>query len=534
MLVLLPVFLLILTLIALLGLVRFKQATGLVWLISATAAILTWVVVLIQQFIRPAPFSLTEWYLGEGATTGLIFQLDQSSWPYAFGLVSLILAVMMTDASRFEFQTDLEGWVGSLVVTIGGLLAVLAETPLALILAWTIIDVFEMMIVLRTVERQEQKQQAVIAFGARLAGILMVVWAVLESRGRGQGLTLESFPPEAGIFLLIAAGLRLGVIPLHLPYTEEPRLRRGLGTAIRLVGPASSLVLLSRLPPTVAPPVWAPYFLIFTSLAAVYGSVRWLTGKDDLAARPYWIIAMAGLAIGSAVRGRPMAALAWGTTLLFAGGAIFLFSARNRPLRAFLILCWIGLSGLPFTPAASGWQGLVVMPFNLLDIVNILAHSLLLLGFLKYVLAPGSTPDEMEGWAKVVYGLGLGVFIVSYWLVGIFGWQGSFTLGNWWASTISVVLCLGGGIGAWLLNRRPRRPMEVDEGWFTLFVRKVSAIIGQVLNLNWLYRLAAFFFRILQRLVGFVTLILEGEGGILWALVLLVLIISFLLPGGAP
>ena len=534
MLVLLPVFLLVVTLIVLFALSRFKQATGLVWLISVTAAILTWVIILVQRFVQPAPFFLTEWYLGEGATTGLIFQLDQSSWSYAFGLVTLILAILLTETSRFEFQTNFEGWVGSLAVTVGGLLAVLAETPLALILAWTIIDIFEMIIMLRTVERQEQKQQAVIAFSARLAGILMVIWAVLESRGRGQGLTLTSYPPEAGIFLLIAAGLRLGVVPLHLPYTEEPRLRRGLGTAIRLAAPVSSLVLLSRLPPTVAPPAWSPYFLIFTSLAAVYGSVRWLTGKDELSARPYWIIALAGVAIGSAVRGRPMAALAWGTALLFAGGAVFLFSARNRLLRAIFILCWIGLSGLPFTPAASGWQGLVVLPFNLLDIVNILVYSMLLLGFLRYVLTPGSTLEEMEGWAKVVYSLGLVIFIVSYWLVGVFGWEGSFTLGNWWGSTISVVLCLGGGIGIWLLNRRSRWPMEINEGWFILFVRKVSAIIGQVLNLNWLYQFAAFIFRIMQRLVNFVALILEGEGGILWALVLLVLIISFLLPGVAP
>ncbi|MCC6146206.1 MAG: hypothetical protein IT308_01425 [Anaerolineaceae bacterium] len=532
MLVLLPVFLLTLTLIALLALARFKRGAGLAWLVSVSAGLLTWVVLLVQLFIRPSPFSLTEWYLGEGATTNLVFQLDQSSWPYAFGLVSLLLAVVMSDASRFEFQANPLEWGGSLVVVIGGLLAVLAETPLALIFAWTLIDIFELVILLQTVEHQQQKQQAVVAFGARLAGIMMIIWAVLVSRAGGQGLTLASFPPQAGIFLLIAAGLRLGVIPLHLPYREEPRLRRGLGTAIRMAVPASSLVLLSRLPPTVVPPVWAPYFLLFTSLAAVYGSVRWLTARDELAGRPYWIIAIAGLAIGSAVRGRPVAALAWGAAMLFAGGFIFLFSARNRALWGVAILSWIGLTGLPFTPAASGWQGLVVLPFSILDVMYILVHTLLLLGFLRHSLSPGLTMDKMEGWAKAVYSLGLVLLVISHWLTGIFGWQSSFTVGNWWASAASALLCLVGAISIWLYTQRPLQQLEGTQTWLLVFIEKIGSALGKILNLNWFYRLGVFFFRILQRLVNFLTLILEGEGGILWALVLLVLIVSFLLQRG--
>ncbi len=42
-------------------------------------------------------------------------------------------------------------------------------------------------------------------------------------------------PPQAGLLLIVAAGLRLGVLPVHLPYNSESSLRRGLGTMLRLV-----------------------------------------------------------------------------------------------------------------------------------------------------------------------------------------------------------------------------------------------------------------------------------------------------------
>jgi len=267
MLVLLPVLLLSLTLLALLLLVRAKKAVGFAWLFSIISALGVWIIVLVQHFKPPAAFTLAEWLLEESGAASLVFQLDQSSWPFAFGLVSLLLAVLLTAAARFSYEDNLWPWVGSLFITIGGLLSVMATTPLALIFAWTVIDTFEFLIIIQTVDNISQRRSAVISLGARLAGILLVVWAVVDSRGRGQALTLESFPPEDGIFLLLAAGLRLGVIPLHLPYTSEPGLRRELGTAIRLVGPAASLVLLSRLPPTVVPPNLAPYFLFFTAIA---------------------------------------------------------------------------------------------------------------------------------------------------------------------------------------------------------------------------------------------------------------------------
>ena len=60
--------------------------------------------------------------------------------------------------------------------------------------------------------------------------------------------TFNPLRQSAGLYLVAAAGLRLGVFPLHLPYTSEATLRRGIGTSLRLVSAVSSLVLLAHIP----------------------------------------------------------------------------------------------------------------------------------------------------------------------------------------------------------------------------------------------------------------------------------------------
>ena len=57
--------------------------------------------------------------------------------------------------------------------------------------------------------------------------------------------------------------------------------------------------------------------------------------------------------------------------------------------------------------------------------------------------------------------------------------------------------------------------------------------INQIFHFDWIYQILAFFLRIQSKIVYGFTLVLEGEGGILWALVFLALLVSLLVNGGA-
>jgi hypothetical protein len=242
------------------------------------------------------------------------------------------------------------------------LLSVLADNPLALVLVWTAIDLTEFFNTLRTSNSPSVSERTVVSFSIRAAGTGLVLWTSVVSAVNGQVFLFEKTPTQVGIFLLIAVGLRLGVLPLHLPYRSEPVLRRGFGTSLRLTAAATSLVLLARLPASALDVRYVPYLLGFVALAALYSAWKWLLASDEINGRPYWIIGMSALSIAAAIRGNSAGSAAWGVALLLFGGISFLYSARQVWFTRILAVLGILLFALPFTLTASGWLGEFPLP----------------------------------------------------------------------------------------------------------------------------------------------------------------------------
>ena len=275
MLILLPVFLPIITAVAILILSRTQPRFGISYLLAVLVSLANWGLLLSFHWLNPPPLALPDWLPIPGQPGAIIFQLDSVSWAYAFAIASLAAAVILTASARLALRSIPTAWAGSLLVSGAAILAIVAGSPLALALAWTIIDLIELVMILGTVNQPQMSLQATLSFSARVAGTLFLIVAMTISQSNNQVLILIDPPQTSAIFLLIAAGLRLGVLPLHLPYTAEVPLRRGLGTILRLAGPASSLVLLAHLPVNVVPADVYPYLLLFSALAGLYGATMW-------------------------------------------------------------------------------------------------------------------------------------------------------------------------------------------------------------------------------------------------------------------
>jgi len=533
MLVLLPIFLLLITALAILIIQWIRPAFGFSWIIAALSSLAAWGILLAFHWHPPAPFIVQNWIPVHGIISDLSFGIDKNSWPYGISLVSLVVGAVLTAGARLQHRSNPIVWAGSLAITSMGLLGTFASSPLALLLAWSSIDLFELAIMLGSIQVGRLNQQAVIAFSARVTGSFLVILAMAVSYAQNVALTLDKVPVEAGIFLLVAAGLRLGVLPLHLPYPQEVLMRRGLGNMLRMVTPASSLVILARLPVSAVSAKWAPYLLAFTGLAALYGGVMWLTAEDEVKGRPYWIIALAGMAISCVILGKPEASLAWGVTLLLSGGVLFLFSARRARILFIPALGVLGLTGLPFTPAASGWIGLLTPPFNFLDIIFILAVALLIIGYVRHALRAEDVLETLDRWIQIVYPFGLILMVATLWLIGIFGWPGSLTTGVWWGGLASAVLASGGWL--WInLSTRFRITQARPPSWFVLLMRQSRDGLAAFFRLDWAYQLLGLLFQLLQRIVQMINTTLEGDGGVLWVLLLLALLVSLVQSGVKP
>ncbi len=526
-LLLLPVVLLFVAAVAILVLRRFRPGSGYAWLLAVVVCLAVWGLLIYFRFHAPAPVIFINWLPVTQAVGTVIFQLDTPAWVYTMSLAGLAAAVILTASARLHHNSNPSTWAANLAITAAGMLATLAGTPLALVLAWTLIDAIELVFILGAVSEKETSSEAVLAFSFRITGTLVLMGTMVLSRATGQELLLIDPRPDLSIFLLIAASLRLGVLPLHLPYIRELPFRRGVSTTLRIVSAASGLVVLGRLPVTVVSQVWYPWMLLFAALAAFYGAVMWLTSPNEIRGRPYWMIALGGLAVVSVTRGYPTASLAWGSLLILSGSLLFLYSVREMRLIFLPALGALAFSGLPFTPGGVGWQGLVVFPINYPDFIFWGVHAILLAGYIRHIFRPEETLSILEPWIKVVYPLGLGLLAGTTWLVAVLGWTDSRGLDRWWASLATVLAAVGG----WYTYRRLRPWWAAHPertAWVTVVGRPILRVSNTLLRLDWLYLLVGFAYRLAQALIRALTVILEGEGGVLWVLVLLALLISLL------
>ncbi|MCE1253840.1 MAG: hypothetical protein LWX83_09855, partial [Anaerolineae bacterium] len=414
MIILLPVGILILASLAIIILQQYKVGVGYAWFIAAGAALVSWGIILALHWYPVMPFTIEGSGLAKEFNTLFAFQIDLFSFPYAFSLVTLGLVVVITDLARFQIHNNNPwSWAAMLAITGTGLLAIYAVSPLTIIFTWTIIDLIEMAFIIRSLDEDSLILENILAFAARIGGTMMVVIAAFYSRSLGQELILSSVLPPVGIFLLMAAGLRLGIIPLHLPY-RETGVRRGLGTVIRMAAPASSLVVLARLPGDIVLPEWETLLEVLLTITMLYASLMWLMAENEIVGRPFWIITLSAYTFGCAIRYQAGASISLGIGMLLSGGVLFLYSARKKNLLFIPLLGLLGISGLPFTPLASSWQGLVGGQGGFLFSLGfVISQILLLSGYLRHAVQPGDSYDEMARWAQILYPIGLILLVVA-------------------------------------------------------------------------------------------------------------------------
>jgi formate hydrogenlyase subunit 3/multisubunit Na+/H+ antiporter MnhD subunit len=530
------------------------------WLTGMLGAVLAWVLMYIARFNLPFEVSPQTWEPESFFPLSPSLLVDNTSWIFAVGIVTQALVVMLTSVARLGGRVFSAGsvqpagedanssipdqrssppaanwkvWAANLALTSLGLVAVLAGNLLTLLLAWSALDIVELLILLSQVSTSEERVQVVRAFSAKVAGIIVLLLAGIMIWEGGGRLNFSPTSATARLFFFIAAGLRLNILPLHVPIFREPSLRIGLGTTLRMVSVAGSLVLVVRSAETGIPGLTGLVLLGLAALAGLVGSVGWLHASNELSGRTYWILATSCLAMAAAIHGQLTASLTWSLVVLLPGSLIFLSSLRRRFMTPILLLGVISISGLPFTPVwagssvfqpATGLQELAGQILALLlGIVFFIIHAILLSGYLLHSLrgiftSVADQQPKVERWVWLLYVPGLIALLVSHfmlsWIIRPAPAQVSRVM---WLEGASA-LGLAGAI--WFYSIRPGRQLPtrlLERGWLTS---------GQVYRpviqpIEW-------FFGFTSQIIRVISTVLEGEAGILWAFLLLALGLVFL------
>jgi len=393
-----------------------------------------------------------------------------------------------------------------------GITAVFASNPTTLICAWTLLDAIELAILLRQVREEEHRQRVVIFFSTNVLGTLMVFAGMIAASAAGAELRFESIPVESQLYLLLAVGLRMGVFPLQAAFIRDARSQRGQATILRLTPVAAGLGLLVHTASVEASVAMRGVLLASAALAAVYGAIVWARVDTELRGRVFWIISVAGLVFAAAVQSQPGAALSWGLVLIYSGAFLFLASAREKYFLPMGIVGALILSGLPFTPTYAGM--LLYQPFHIFLIMFPIAHVLLLVGFVRHMLRKTEPLTGAERWISVIYPVGLALLPLTHIVSAIF------TPNIPLAGPVSVP-----GLGGMVIVGA----LLALAGWRAVKIpRDVFLRLDQFFSLRWLYNLMEWFGKVFGQLLAVISTLLEEEGGVLWALVFLIMLVSIL------
>ena len=511
MLTLLPIFSLLTAaaVITLLGVLRPRFVYH--WLIAVFGALVSWGSLWFLRFQLPGIFGAAETsYLGLPIHS-IFFRIDDETWPLALAVATLGLAVLLTDVGRAA-GTSWIIWAGDLGLTALGITATLAGNLATTLMAWTLVDIIELGILLRQVRKEDLRRRILGFFFTNLLGSMAVVAALIASGNTEPVISLDRIPPGVEIYLILAVGLRMGVFPLQVTFLRDQHHQRGQGTLLRLIPPAASLSLLVHVSASQVPANGRTILIAFAVFAAVYGSIAWARAENELRGRLFWIIAMAGITITAALQLQQGAVIAWSLALVYSGAVLFLASVRTKPMLPIGLFSVLALTSLPLTPTYAGMQ-MYNQPEFLLYLLP-LVQLLLIVGFIRHMKQETEPLTGVEPWVKVVYFIGLGILPAAHFLTAFFTPQLSQADPTpLWPLLLMVGYGVIGAVAFWRGIRIPG----------VVFLQ-----LDKVFSLRWIDRIIGWAGKVLEQLVAWITLLLEGDGGMLWALVFLVMLISVL------
>ena len=149
----------------------------------------------------------------------------------------------------------------------------------------------------------------------------------------------------------------------------------------------------------------------------------------------------------------------------------------------------------------------------------IAAQALIIAGFIRHALRPSGrdTLDAQPRWALAAYPTGIILLLASQLVLGFIGWDGALQIGAWIQAIIVSLLTFG---LVWATPRfRILNPIRAH--WVNTTASRTDTIYSGVWSL----------YRVFERISKTINITLEGEGGIMWTLLFLVIFVSLLTQG---
>ena len=494
MLLFLPQIILGATFLILLASNLFQRGFRSSWVLTVSGAGLALVGLLFLRLRLPSSLSFSAWWAGEGLVSSISFVLDGTSWQIAFIVVGSVLAFFLSEVQR-AMSAPWLNWAINLALAVASLLAVFSADLLTLTFFWILVDVISGLAIPGFVNKAEERSEALSFLPMNIAAsfILLAAWFLI-----GYSSQLSN------VLAIASAALRLGIFsPTRRTASDSNQL-----DYLRLLPAASVLILLAR--PLALEGVPLIIALLVMLPPALFIAYRLNQREEPGVVATLFEQGFSVMAIVAAIIGQPAVALAFGLVLLVSRSLLLLAQSVRRwrwPIIAASALLFSVLPFITVSPDAN------TVPLSFFFLVT---EAALISGWVNYALRDVPETSVSEPWMRVIDTLGLLLIPLLYLLLA-FGLapDPSVTMEAIWWPAIAVLIL---AVGLFFVSRRIGNRFAVPQ--------RLAGQIELVISMRWL----EIAFDWMKASLGWVlrktSRVLEGQAGVLWALLLIVLLLS--------
>lgn len=502
---------------------RLRENVGLSWLIATVSAgaVLVW-------SIYSAWIPDQEITLLPTVTVGsypLVFVFDRSVAALFITLSSVYFMTMVTLVSEFSVDRGIGQFLLLIAIVGVAFLSAASKSIWNFIFCWTLYDLITGSRQFRATGERKDREARLGLYGLRLFAVfLLTVSFAITARKIWLATAASGAAYIPALLAVLAAGIRSGVLPPHqsgLSIAGMPPKAETLG---RVIGILIVVPVYLRVEMAGFPPAVLSWLRFFTVLAGIAGCAGWLLSNRSEVGRNFFLLICAVYPLAGALSGSPTAALIFSVVYPIAAIAIYHHFANYVVIRVLLVFFLLLFSGLPFTPAAAGWPYLIEAGISFFTAGLILTQAVAMIGYALSILRPRAyDPGATDRWTRTGFPFTYAILFASGVFAAYTGWgyagkAGDFRLMIWTGGTIFL-------FGAFYYRYRTSESYHDLNLWAREVAGRTTVFLIRLIDFSGFGFLTRPAYRLLTGANGLIAAALESEGGLIWEILLLIVIL---------
>jgi hypothetical protein len=504
--------------VTILGRARFNVIQS--WIASLIAAISAWSGFLTIKLT--GTFDWSSLYINLNGFRDVLvkFQVDEKNWVFGLLLISLLVSVLFNETNRITDRNNLDTWSGFMVITAVGLLVIMSRSLLAFIFAVTLLDIGLLSLQLISRKSNDQRNPSVLSFIFHSIGTFLILFGMVNTGN------------ENLLLMSIGAIFRIGDFSFIVGYQENSESNPGQLVFTDIIVPLTTLAFFYGNGISIGDFSGKDFIISLWFVLGISLLIKVLTNKDDVWKQKAWTESFAWLGFYLILSDNTSAVIPFSIVFIALGGVNSFSIQRERGIRISLILLAFGLIGFPYTPSYGLWLFPGVQKPDFFLIVYDLFLVFLLPTVFYKLISKTEAKKHKEDWVGIVSSASPLLLLVVSWFLDF--WLKPISIGYKDFVYPGLLLILFGLIVVAGKISKLKKAILRFKSRYDLTIHQVLQWVSIIFSFRWALRFFSSINKIISELVNLFTRVLDGEGGLLWAFVFLILLSTVFMTNRTP